>query len=183
MVDIALLSDVNLCCAALAQLVAANQLCNSYQAFNTNYHDTGLFGIITTAEKTASFDDLSWAIMNAVSSIFWQSLCAILTCCRSAECALRYYAAAYECQHAAACHFSNAAPVTLASPVLQMTKLVYEVAEEDVIRARNQLKASILFSMDGSGGESRCYGLSAVSSPVSAHDRHMSQAAYGHYVA
>jgi hypothetical protein len=40
----------------------------------------------------------------------------------------------------------------VASPVLQITKLVYEVSEEDVTRARNQLKASILFSMDGSGG-------------------------------
>ena len=37
-------------------------------------------------------------------------------------------------------------------PLLQITKLVYEVSEEDVTRARNQLKASILFSMDGSGG-------------------------------
>lgn len=35
---------------------------------------------------------------------------------------------------------------------MQMTKLVYEVAEEDVIRARNQLKAAMLFSMDSSGG-------------------------------
>lgn len=45
-----------------------------------------------------------------------------------------------------------------ASPVLQITKLVYEVSEEDVVRARNQLKASILFSMDGSGGTSPCCG-------------------------
>jgi processing peptidase subunit beta len=81
----------------LAQTVAANNLCNSYQAFNTNYHDTGLFGIITTADKNAAIDDLSWAIMH------------------------------------------------------ELTKLVYEVAEEDVVRARNQLKASILFGMDGSG--------------------------------
>lgn len=35
----------------------------------------------------------------------------------------------------------------------QITKLVYEVSEEDVVRARNQLKSSILFSIDGSGGE------------------------------
>ena len=56
------------CCAALAQTVAANNLCTSYQAFNTNYHDTGLFGIIATADKTAAIDDLSWAIMHEVSS-------------------------------------------------------------------------------------------------------------------
>lgn len=36
---------------------------------------------------------------------------------------------------------------------MQMTKLVYEVADEDVIRARNQLKAAMLFNMDSSGGE------------------------------
>ncbi len=34
-----------------------------------------------------------------------------------------------------------------------MTKLVYEVNEEDVVRARNQLKASLLYSIDSSGGE------------------------------
>ncbi len=52
--------------AALAQTVAANNLCNSYTAFNTNYHDTGLFGVIATAEKGAHIDDLSWAIMHEV---------------------------------------------------------------------------------------------------------------------
>jgi processing peptidase subunit beta len=81
----------------LAQTVAANNLCNSYTAFNTNYHDTGLFGVIATAEKGGHIDDLAWAIMHEV------------------------------------------------------TKLVYEVSEEDVTRARNQLKSSILFSIDGSG--------------------------------
>lgn len=81
----------------LAQTVAANKLCNSYQAFNTNYHDTGLFGVIATADKHAPIDDLAWAIMHEV------------------------------------------------------TKLVYEVSEEDVSRARNQIKASLLFSTDGSG--------------------------------
>ncbi len=56
------------CCrvAALAQTVAANQLCNSYTAFNTNYHDTGLFGVIATADKAAPLDDLAWAIMHEV---------------------------------------------------------------------------------------------------------------------
>lgn len=46
--------------------MAANNLCNSYTAFNTNYHDTGLFGVIATAEKGAHIDDLSWAIMHEV---------------------------------------------------------------------------------------------------------------------
>lgn len=46
--------------------MATNNLCNSYQAFNTNYHDTGLFGVIATADKHAAIDDLSWAIMHEV---------------------------------------------------------------------------------------------------------------------
>lgn len=35
----------------LAQRVAVNGLCNSYMAFNTNYHDTGLFGVYAVADK------------------------------------------------------------------------------------------------------------------------------------
>ena len=35
----------------------------------------------------------------------------------------------------------------------QVTKLVYEVNEEDVVRARNQLKAALLYSIDSTGGE------------------------------
>ena len=50
--------------AGLASTVAANKLCNSFTAFNTNYHDTGLFGIVATAENNAPHDDLAWAIMH-----------------------------------------------------------------------------------------------------------------------
>ncbi len=35
----------------LAQRVAVNGLCTSYMAFNTNYHDTGLFGVYAVADK------------------------------------------------------------------------------------------------------------------------------------
>ncbi len=35
--------------AALAQIMATNKLADSYSAFNTNYHDTGLFGVIASA--------------------------------------------------------------------------------------------------------------------------------------
>ena len=35
----------------LAQRVALNDLCKSYMAFNTNYHDTGLFGVYAVADK------------------------------------------------------------------------------------------------------------------------------------
>jgi hypothetical protein len=34
----------------------------------------------------------------------------------------------------------------------EMSSLIYNASEEQVIRARNQLKASILFSQDGPGG-------------------------------
>ncbi len=34
----------------------------------------------------------------------------------------------------------------------EMSSLIYNASEEQVVRARNQLKASILFSQDGPGG-------------------------------
>ena len=34
----------------LAQRVAINGLCNSYMAFNTNYQDTGLFGVYAVSQ-------------------------------------------------------------------------------------------------------------------------------------
>jgi processing peptidase subunit beta len=82
----------------LAQRVAINGLCNSYMAFNTNYQDTGLFGVYATCEKNAPVDDLAWCIMREIS------------------------------------------------------KMCYNPLEEDVIRARNQLKAAILFSQDNLSG-------------------------------
>jgi len=84
--------------STLSQICYQNKLCNSYMAFNTNYHDTGLFGVYATADKDAPIDDLSWAIMQEV------------------------------------------------------TKLVYEVAEEDVTRAKNALKSMLLFSIDSTTG-------------------------------
>jgi len=51
--------------AALAQLCADNELCNSYMTFNTNYHDTGLWGVYAVADKDCAMDDLAWAIMEA----------------------------------------------------------------------------------------------------------------------
>ncbi|PSC75779.1 putative mitochondrial-processing peptidase subunit beta [Micractinium conductrix] len=82
----------------LAQTVAANKLAHSYMAFNTNYHDTGLFGVYAVADPHTDHEDLAWSIMRNV------------------------------------------------------TKLCYSVEDEDVARARNQLKASILFSQDGTTG-------------------------------
>ncbi|KAH7445168.1 hypothetical protein KP509_02G110100 [Ceratopteris richardii] len=78
----------------LAQKVAANELAESYMAFNTNYSDAGLFGVyaVTKPDKVA---DLSWAIMHEVG------------------------------------------------------RLIYRVSEDDVVRARNQLKACLLLHLDG----------------------------------
>ncbi|KAM7506826.1 hypothetical protein LguiA_017279 [Lonicera macranthoides] len=78
----------------LAQRVGINEIAESMMAFNTNYKDTGLFGVYAAA-KPDCLDDLAYAIM-------------------------------YE-----------------------MSKLCYRVSEADVIRARNQLKSSLLLHMDG----------------------------------
>ncbi|EYU34612.1 hypothetical protein ABFS82_11G119300 [Erythranthe guttata] len=78
----------------LAQRVGINEIAESMMAFNTNYKDTGLFGVYAVA-KPDCLDDLAYAIM-------------------------------YE-----------------------ITKLSYRVSEADVIRARNQLKSSLLLHIDG----------------------------------
>jgi processing peptidase subunit beta len=74
-------------------------------AFNTNYHDTGLFGVYAVTDRERS-QDLSWVLMN------------------------------------------------------EITKMCYEVKEADVARARNQLKASLLFLQDSSQRE--CVGANRV---------------------
>lgn len=86
------------CSSPMARLIASNQLANSYMAFNTNYHDSGLFGVYAVADKHAELSDLAWVIMHEIS------------------------------------------------------KMAYNVGEEDIIRARNQLKASLLFAQDGPTG-------------------------------
>ncbi|XP_075504559.1 putative mitochondrial-processing peptidase subunit beta, mitochondrial [Primulina tabacum] len=82
----------------LAERVGINEIAESMMqsmmAFNTNYKDTGLFGVYAIA-KPDCLDDLAYAIM-------------------------------YE-----------------------VTKLCYRVSEADVIRARNQLKSSLLLHVDG----------------------------------
>ncbi|KAL3643878.1 hypothetical protein CASFOL_011810 [Castilleja foliolosa] len=78
----------------LAQRVGINQIADNMMAFNTNYKDTGLFGVYAVA-KPDCLSDLSYAIMH------------------------------------------------------EMTKLCYRVSEADVIRARNQLKSSLLLHIDG----------------------------------
>jgi hypothetical protein len=43
----------------LAQRVAINGLANSFMAFNTNYQDSGLFGVYAVVGKDQSVDDLA----------------------------------------------------------------------------------------------------------------------------
>lgn len=83
----------------LAQTIATNGLARSFMAFNTNYHDTGLFGVYATADPHESdMEDLCWTVMRNI------------------------------------------------------TKMCYDVEEIDVARAKNQLKASMLFAGDGTTG-------------------------------
>lgn len=79
----------------LTQKIATDELADAYMAFNTNYHDSGLFGVYAVTDRDRSAE-CSWTVMNEV------------------------------------------------------TKLCYEVSEADVARARNQLKASLLFLQDSS---------------------------------
>jgi processing peptidase subunit beta len=46
----------------LAQIIAKENLANSYMSFNTSYKDTGLFGIYAVTENHAALDDLTHAI-------------------------------------------------------------------------------------------------------------------------
>ncbi|KAL8241783.1 hypothetical protein R6Q59_012085 [Mikania micrantha] len=78
----------------LAQQVGISELAESMMAFNTNYKDTGLFGVYAVA-KPDCLDDLAFAIMQEIS------------------------------------------------------KLCYRVNDDDVIRAQNQLKSSLLLHIDG----------------------------------
>eukprot|EP00878_Enallax_costatus_P000634 GHUV01000737.1.p1 GENE.GHUV01000737.1~~GHUV01000737.1.p1 ORF type:complete len:493 (+),score=146.57 GHUV01000737.1:128-1606(+) len=79
----------------LTQKIATDELADAFMAFNTNYHDTGLFGVYAVTDRDRSAD-LSWVLMN------------------------------------------------------EITRMCYEVKEVDVARARNQLKASLLFMQDAS---------------------------------
>lgn len=81
--------------STLTQRIATDQLADAFMAFNTNYHDAGLFGIYAVTDRDRS-NDLSWAIMN------------------------------------------------------ETVKVCYEVSSADVARAKNQLKASLLFLQESS---------------------------------
>lgn len=91
----------------LTELVATNKLAESIMAFNTNYHDNGLFGVYATADpEKSNLEDLCWGIMR------------------------------------------------------HTTGMCYNVSDADVARAKNQLKASILYSQDGTTGAAEDLGRS-----------------------
>nr|CBW52774.1 ubiquinol:cytochrome c oxidoreductase 50 kDa core 1 subunit [Polytomella sp. Pringsheim 198.80] len=77
----------------LVQRVAAEGLADSFMTFNTNYHDTGLFGVYGVTDRDRC-NDYSYYIMN------------------------------------------------------HLTKTAFDVEERDVVRAKNQLKASLLLYQD-----------------------------------
>ncbi|CAM6106032.1 unnamed protein product [Calypogeia fissa] len=78
----------------MTQKIAANELAESVMAFNTNYSDSGLFGVYAVA-KPECLSDLSFCIMHEVA------------------------------------------------------RMIYRVDDDDVARARNQLKGSLLLHLDG----------------------------------
>ncbi|KFK37669.1 hypothetical protein AALP_AA3G013300 [Arabis alpina] len=55
----------------LTQRVAINEIAESIMAFNTNYKDTGLFGVYAVA-KPDCLDDLSYAIMHEVTKLAYR---------------------------------------------------------------------------------------------------------------
>jgi processing peptidase subunit beta len=61
----------------LTQKIATDNLADAFMAFNTNYHDTGLFGVYAVTDRERS-GDLSWVVMNEVSThrvvLFFNSL-------------------------------------------------------------------------------------------------------------
>mmetsp|Transcript_16787 Transcript_16787/g.28783 ORF Transcript_16787/g.28783 Transcript_16787/m.28783 type:complete len:497 (-) Transcript_16787:221-1711(-) len=79
--------------STLTQTVAMDGLADAFMSFNTNYHDSGLFGVYGVTDRNRC-EDFGWAVMNS------------------------------------------------------LTKMCYEVSEEEVARAKNQLKASMMFFQD-----------------------------------
>ncbi|KAG8662384.1 hypothetical protein MANES_01G097600v8 [Manihot esculenta] len=55
----------------LAQRVGINEIAESMMAFNTNYKDTGLFGVYAVA-KPDCLDDLAWAIMYETTKLSYR---------------------------------------------------------------------------------------------------------------
>ncbi len=55
----------------LAQSFYANKLGNSFMAFNTNYADTGLFGIHVSSDNKDTIDDTAFAVMREFQNLIY----------------------------------------------------------------------------------------------------------------
>jgi hypothetical protein len=53
----------------LGQRVAANRLAQSFSAFNTNYLDSGLFGVTAVSKGGEHLEDLVWSIMYEMTGL------------------------------------------------------------------------------------------------------------------
>jgi len=53
----------------LAQRVSANDLATSFMAFNTNYADTGLFGVHCVTDSMDKVEDLAWCVMTELCKL------------------------------------------------------------------------------------------------------------------
>ena len=98
--------------STLASTLAANELVDSFSAFNSNYNDAGLFGLYAVSSNTAHLDDMAWVLMK---------------------------------------HFAT---------------LAYDVDAEQLLRAKQQLKAALLLHLESGhstsaeeiGRQLLCYG-------------------------
>ena len=55
----------------LAQSLHANDLANSFMAFNTNYADTGLFGVHVSSENKEALDDAAFCVMQELRGLIY----------------------------------------------------------------------------------------------------------------
>jgi mitochondrial-processing peptidase subunit beta len=68
--------------SALATTIAQNGLAERMVAFNSPYHDTGLFGVYAQTSEPKKLDDLSWAIMTVRAAGLPHRLCSCGFCVR-----------------------------------------------------------------------------------------------------
>lgn len=55
----------------MTQKIATDNLADAFMAFNTNYHDSGLFGVYAVTDGQRS-NDLAWVVMNEVRVCVWR---------------------------------------------------------------------------------------------------------------
>eukprot|EP00227_Mantoniella_beaufortii_P007609 CAMPEP_0197592636 /NCGR_PEP_ID=MMETSP1326-20131121/15199_1 /TAXON_ID=1155430 /ORGANISM="Genus nov. species nov., Strain RCC2288" /LENGTH=502 /DNA_ID=CAMNT_0043158357 /DNA_START=31 /DNA_END=1539 /DNA_ORIENTATION=+ len=55
----------------LAARISSNNLANSFMAFNTNYSDTGLFGVHVSTDAKAHLDDVAFCVMMELQDLIY----------------------------------------------------------------------------------------------------------------